>query len=118
MIAINMSVLREFIKESIGVNSFFGLDRHVSMNALANTISGPHPIDSVVTLDEDDTQEQTSYNALYQSLEEPSSTDYLRDTDEEEERDSALEIPEDETIWHNEKPPINFWDEGPISSLS
>lgn len=36
-----LRLLREFIRENIGM--MFGLDRHVSMNALSDVVGGPDP---------------------------------------------------------------------------
>lgn len=64
--------MREFIRENIGM--MFGLDRFVSMNALADMITGPHPAD----VPEPEYEPVSSYEiARAWKPETPSVTDYL-----------------------------------------
>ncbi len=41
-------ILKKFITETFNMGSFFSLGRHVTMNALGDTISGPHPVDTML----------------------------------------------------------------------
>jgi len=73
-------LLREFIRENLG--AMFGLDRHVTMNAFADTISGPSPIDAWVHAQREH-EPVTSYE-LVRSMEPaiPSADDHLNPEDE------------------------------------
>lgn len=76
-----IQLLREFIKENVALGNFFSLNRHVTMNALGNTLSGPHPFDSLAGESEGP---QTSLEE-FQAGEEPVSvTDHLSIPDEED----------------------------------
>lgn len=83
-------LLREFIRENLG--AMFGLDRHVTMNALADTVSGPSPVDTWVAAQKPQ-DPVTSYElAMSIEPEQVSVVDYL-DPERDEQDD-----PEDPSV--------------------
>ncbi len=77
-------LLREFIRENLG--AMFGLDRHVTMNALGDTISGPHPVDALAV----QAEPVTSYDNLRSmDLEAPSVVDHLSPIEEKDDEDPS-----------------------------
>lgn len=82
------NLLREFIRENLG--AMFGLDRQVTMNALADTISGPSPVDAWAAAQEE--QEPVTSYELVRSMEPaiPSADDHLNPEDDQDDPEEPV----------------------------
>lgn len=86
-------LLREFIRENLG--AMFGLDRQVTMNALADTVSGPSPVDKWAAA-QDQHEPVTSYElALSIEPEQVSAVDRLtpEGEDQDDPEDASVDSP-------------------------